>query len=147
MKGVVTVFAGGPDGKSVLGYDASSGDPAWHGGDGRLGYSSPQPAQLGGVDQVLMATDVGLTAFDPAHGEVLWRHGWPLPGMFRIIQPAVLDDSDVLLGGQSGTRRMHVSRDGGAWTTEEAWTSAALKPFFNDQVVYQGHLYGFDGPT
>lgn len=147
MNGVVTVFVGGPGGKSVMAYDASSGNLAWHGGDGRLGYSSTQPAHLGGVDEVLAATDVGLTAFDPAHGDVLWQYGWPLPGVGRIIQPAVLDDSDVLLGGQSGTRRVHVRRDGGAWTTEEAWTSAALQPFYYDQVVYQGHLYGFDGPT
>ena len=144
-QGVVTVFAGGPDGKSVLGYNASSGDPVWQGGDGLLGYSSPHPAKLGGVEQVLMATEKGLTAFEPAHGKVLWRHDWPLPGMFRVVQPTVLDDSDVLLGANTGTRRIHVNHTGDGWTTDEVWTSAAFKPFFNDGVLDKDYLYGFNG--
>src|SRR5207237_2574378 len=41
-QGVVTVFAGGPNGKSVLGYDASSGEPSWSAGEGELSYCSPQ---------------------------------------------------------------------------------------------------------
>jgi len=145
MNGVVTVFAGGPDGKSVLGYNASSGDPVWHGGDGLLGYSSPHPAKLDGVEQVLMATEKGLTAFEPAHGEVLWRHDWPLLGMFRVVQPTVLDDSDVLLAANTGARRIHVNHSGDGWTTEEVWTSGAFKPFFNDLVLDKDYLYGFDG--
>ena len=143
--GVVIVFAGGPNGKGVLAYDAVSGAPAWSAGDGGLSYSSPQPARLDDVDQVLMMTDAGVTALDPAHGDVLWRHDWPLQGMFRILQPAVVDGSDVLVGCQPGTRRLHVSHDGGAWKAEEVWTSKALNPFFKDQVVYQGYIYGFDG--
>ena len=145
VHGIVTVFAGGPDKKSVLAYDASSGALAWSAGEGLLGYSSPHPARLADVEQLLMATEVGLTALDPAHGTVLWQHAWPMPGMGRVLQPAVLDDSDVLLASTDGTRRVHVTHDGEAWATEEKWTSAKLKPFFDDLVVHEGCAYGFDG--
>lgn len=146
-RGVVTVFAGGPDGKSVLGYHAASGEPAWYAGEGQLSYCSPQLARIGGAEQVLIGTDAGMTAFDPARGTVLWEHRWPMDGgQARIVQPALLGDSDVLIGTGFGfgTRRMRVSRVGDAWVAQEVWTTRAIKPYYNDLVVYQGHLYGFD---
>src|SRR5205823_4223775 len=96
VQGVVIVFAGGPDGKSVIGYHTSSGKPAWFAGEGQFSYCSPQPARLDGVEQVVIATDEGLTAFHPSKGKVLWRHSWPLEGgMARVVQPTVVGDSDV----------------------------------------------------
>ena len=147
FKGVVTVFAGGPDGKSVLGYDAESGDLKWHAGKGKLSYCSPHAATIDSVDQVLIATDAGLTSFDPAGGDVLWHHDWQTQAdLARIVQPALLGDGDLLLGtGMTvGTRRVHVGRTDGSWKDKEVWTTKAIKPYFNDLVVYDGNLYGFD---
>jgi outer membrane protein assembly factor BamB len=31
------------------------------------------------------------------------------------------------------------------WTTEAKWTTNKIKPYFNDFVVFDDHLYGFDG--
>jgi hypothetical protein len=45
----------------------------------------------------------------------------------------------------SGTRRLAVAHGPSGWTVEERWTSAGLKPYFNDFVVHDGHAYGFDG--
>jgi outer membrane protein assembly factor BamB len=145
--GVVTVFAGGPGEKSVLGYDASSGELAWAAGDGQVSYCSLHPARLGGVEQLILATGEGLTAFTPSRGEFLWRHSWPLgEGMVRAVQPTLLGDSDLLLGTGFGfgTRRLHVGRQENGWVAREVWTSGAIKPFYNDLVVHQGHIYGFD---
>jgi outer membrane protein assembly factor BamB len=146
--GVVTVFAGGPEGKSVLGYHASSGKPAWAAGEGQLSYCSPQLARWGGTEQVLIATETGLTDFNAAGGQVLWQYDWPLGGgMARIVQPSLLGDSDVLIGTGfgNGTRRLHVNHGGDGWTAQEIWTTKAINPYFNDLVVRQDHLYGFDG--
>lgn len=46
-----------------------------------------------------------------------------------------------------GTRRITVSREGETWTTTPDWTSRSIKPDFNDYVVDEGHVYGFDGNT
>jgi outer membrane protein assembly factor BamB len=148
VEGMVVVFAAGPDGKSVLAYHAASGEPAWKAGQGKFSYCSPHLARLGGSDQVLLASDQGLTAFEPRSGKILWEHDWQLSGdMARIVQPAVLNDSDVLIGtgfGQ-GTRRLHVTRQGKEdWYPQELWTSTAIRPYYNDMVVHQGHIYGFD---
>ncbi len=42
-------------------------------------------------------------------------------------------------------RRLKVTRGSNGWTVEERWTSAGLKPYFNDFVVHDGHAFGFDG--
>jgi outer membrane protein assembly factor BamB len=149
FKGVVTVFTGGPDGKSVTAYDAAEGgEPLWQGGEGRNGYSSPQPARLGGVDQVVIASDVGLTAFHPTQGDVLWKHEWKTSGPApRCVQPALIDNTDLLLatGMGLGERRVHVEKNGDEWSDgTEVWTSKKLNAYYNDRVIHKGHVYGFD---
>jgi outer membrane protein assembly factor BamB len=146
--GLVTVFAGGPDNKGVAAYDAESGEPVWQSGDGRHSYSSPQPARLGDVDQILIASDAGLTALHATSGAVLWRHERPTEqGLPRCVQPALVGATDVLLGSglSMGERRVAVRGGGDAWSdAAEVWTSKALKAYYNDRVVHKGHVYGFD---
>ncbi|HVX61179.1 MAG TPA: PQQ-binding-like beta-propeller repeat protein [Pirellulales bacterium] len=146
--GLVTVFAGGPSGKSVLAYDAESGKLAWTAGEGMHSYASTQAATLGGVEQLLMATDTGLISLDPESGKAIWTHDWKTDEVPRIVQPAVLNESDILIGTGMGfgTRRIRVAHDGSKWPIEEVWTSKQFKPYYNDFVVYGDQLYGFDGP-
>jgi outer membrane protein assembly factor BamB len=144
--GVVAVFAGGPNNKSVLAYSIASGELAWAAGEGQLSYCSLHPARLHGTDQILVTSDQGLTSFDPASGKVLWHHSAALPEMPRVVQPTILSDSDVLIGNGlgKGTHRIHVSQKGDEWTTEEVWHTRAISPYFNDLVIHDGCLYGFD---
>jgi outer membrane protein assembly factor BamB len=146
VQDVVTVFAGGPGGKGVLGYHASSGELAWSAGDGRESYCSPHPAHLGDVAQVVIATDQGLTAFEPAGGKVLWQHDWPAERAFRVAQPTPVGAADLLVGTPMlGARRVHVTREGESWGEQQVWQTKAIKPYYNDLVVHKDHLYGFDG--
>src|SRR5207253_750346 len=129
--------------QSVLGYDATSatrGKLLWHAGDAHHSYCSPQPARLAGADQVLLTSDIRLTAFDATHGVVLWEYEWPLgKDMNRVVQPALLDGDDVLLGTGfgKGTRRLHVKRNGDKWETEDVWSTQDISPYFNDLVVHK----------
>jgi hypothetical protein len=43
-----------------------------------------------------------------------------------------------------GTRRLHIAHHDEQWTASEVWTTRAIKPYFNDMVLYDGHAYGFD---
>jgi outer membrane protein assembly factor BamB len=143
---VVVIAAGG----RLVGYDAASGDPRWLGPDGGWGYASPHRAAIGGVEQVLLLDGKGIVSLVPADGALLWRYAWPGDG---IVQPAFTADGDVLIGTGSGmgsgagmgVRRLAVTPGPAGWATEERWTSAGLKPYFNDFVVHDGYAYGFDG--
>lgn len=145
--GLVIVFAGAPEKKSVVAYRADTGKLAWTTGEGALSYGSAQLASIDGVDQVLMVTDVGLLAFDPEAGGELWRHSWLAKDIARVVQPALIGDRDVLIGTGMGlgTRRIRVEHNGNEWKTEEIWTSREIKPYYNDLVISGEHLYGFDG--
>ena len=146
VEGLVSVFAGGPNGKSVIAYHADSGKLAWAAGTGEMSYCSTQLSKVCGVEQLLITTDVGLTSFQPKTGEVLWHHAWPTEGIARVVQPAVISDTDVLIGTGMGvgTRRVHVDLKDKTWSTTEVWTVRSFKPYFNDFVVLDDHAYGFD---
>ncbi|MEX1128854.1 MAG: PQQ-binding-like beta-propeller repeat protein [Vicinamibacterales bacterium] len=132
----------------LVGYDAATGNPRWLGPEGGGGYSSPHLLTIDGVPQVLLLRGSRTISVAPADGTLLWEHTW-LPGA-SIVQPNLTEDGDVLIntadvmGGQ-GLRRLAVAKAASGWTVEERWTSRALKPYFNDYVVHEGHAYGFDG--
>jgi outer membrane protein assembly factor BamB len=137
---VVVVAVGG----QLAGYDAATGKRRWLGPSGGGSYSSPHLVVIDGVAQILLIGDRALTSVAPASGEQLWEHEFP--GSISIVQPAMVGDGDVLFTRMdAGARRIAVSHQPGGWTTKERWTSNALKPYFNDFVVHEGHAFGFDG--
>jgi outer membrane protein assembly factor BamB len=153
-------FAGSPlvVGNSVIvavsgtlaAYDLSTGAPRWSRPSGGSGYSSPQLLTIGGVPQVLLLNSSGVLAVDPATGAPLWNHPWKGDG---IVQPALAAEGDIVLGSgsgfghgsHSGALRLAVARGPAGWSVQEKWTSAGLKPYYNDFVVHKGHAFGFDG--
>ena len=139
IDGVVIVAASG----QLAAYDVDTGNMRWSVKTGGVSYSSPHLMTIDGVTQVLMLSGAGATGVTPAEGKQLWQYPW---SGFPIVQPALTADGDVLIvaGGDTGTRRVAVSRGPGGWTAEERWTSTGLKPYFNDFVVHKGYVYGFD---
>jgi outer membrane protein assembly factor BamB len=132
----------------LVAYDLATGNPRWSKTTGGGGYSSPHLVTIDGVAQIVLLSGGGATSLSPADGAQLWQHSWQ-PGI-GIAQPALAADRDVLLTagdglGGVGMRRIAVARAPAGWTVEERWTSRALKPYFSDFVVHNGHAFGFDG--
>lgn len=146
--GTVVAYAGGPNGKGTVGYHADNGTLAWASGKAADGYASAHRATVGGGTQVLMVSGYGVEAFKPVTGELLWEHQWQTKGVSRVTQPLVIGESDVIIGTgvgpEQGIRRLRVSKSGDGWDVKPLWTSRAMKPYFNDGVAHNGHLYGFD---
>ena len=130
----------------IVAYDIETGKLQWMGPDGGDSYSSPHLLKIDGIEQVLLMSGKGITSMNPSDGKVLWSYDWPVGS--RIVQPAMMDDGDLLIsnGEGKGIRRVNVSQRSGEWLVEERWTSNQLKPNFNDFVVHKNHAYGFNGP-
>jgi outer membrane protein assembly factor BamB len=141
--GVVVVAASG----RLAAYDEATGDSRWLGPTGGAGYSSPHLVALDGVNQILLLRGSRTTSVSPSDGSLLWEHRWQ-PGA-SIVQPALAANGDLLITGAdmmggTGMRRLAVAQAGDGWKVEERWTSSAFKPYFNDYVVHEGHVFGFD---
>ncbi len=142
---VVIVYGGGADDKGVFAYDIHSGELRWNVAAGDHSYSSPQRATIAGHDWVLMLTNAGLSAIDPANGKNAWLYEWKYNG-YRTLQPLVVEGSGILLGTGmgTGTRRVDVTLANSGPQIKDRWTSLEMKPDFNDYVAHEGCLYGFD---
>jgi outer membrane protein assembly factor BamB len=141
---MVVVAASG----KLVAYDRASGAPRWFGPDGGDSYSSPHLVTIDGVRQIVLMSAQGATGVAPEDGKLLWKYSWPSDT--RIMQPALTADGDLLITsgdamGGGGMRRIAIAHGPSGWTAEERWTSVGLKPSFNDSVVYDGHVYGFNG--
>jgi hypothetical protein len=143
----VIVFAEGEGDKRLLAYRTGTGSPAWTAAAGQNSYSSPQLASFEGEAQVLFLGDQGLTAVDPVSGAVRWEYAVPAPGSMRSVQPHPVAPTQVLVGSENdfGTALLDLTRARDTWTPARRWASRSMKPSYNDFVVHDGFLYGFDG--
>jgi outer membrane protein assembly factor BamB len=141
---VVVVHAGGKDDKGLFAYDTADGKPRWQVPSGDHSYGSAELADVHGRQELLMSTNKGLTAHDPATGKLLWEHAWDMPG-YRVLQPLLLPGSRILVGSGMGfgTRCLEIGT-GDSPEIKMVWTSLEMKPDYNDFVAHNGYLYGFD---
>ncbi|MEM9378526.1 MAG: PQQ-binding-like beta-propeller repeat protein [Planctomycetota bacterium] len=144
--GQVIVYVDGTEGRGLVAFDPETGEERWHLAWNGMNYGSAQPARLAGEDLVLFTHEEGLSAVRAADGEVAWTHlpeGWKTVPM---IQPQAVDEDTVLvaLGDGTGIARLEIARDGDAWSIEDSWSSNRMRPSFNDFVVHEGHVYGYD---
>lgn len=141
---LVVILLGNPTGSAMLAYDAATGEKRWTAGPGSHTYSSPHLTTIEGVEQILSMTDAGLTSVNPTTGEVLWNYEWPMKDAFRVLQPLVIGDTVLIGSNMEGCKLIRVSHEADKWSTAELWKSLDIKPNFNDFVLLDGNLYGFD---
>jgi outer membrane protein assembly factor BamB len=127
-------------------YDTVNGNSRWFGPDGGSSYSSPHLLTINGISQVILMSHAGAISVEPESGKKLWEYPWPIDS--RILQPALLENGDLLLCSEmKDMRRIAVSKEGDGFKITECWTLFGINFFFNDLVIHKGYAYGFDGPS
>jgi outer membrane protein assembly factor BamB len=154
MGDTVIINAASPDAPRLAAVSTKTGKTLWTtDAKGTDGYSSPHPATIAGVPQVLLFNGAGLFGHDPATGNELWRYDWvTAQNEPTTVQPLVLPDGRVVIGGGNmgiGTRCVSVAvrrgREAGGWAVAEVWRTKYFTPKFNDVVRVGEYLYGHDG--
>ena len=142
----VIVLPGGNSGRSVAAYDLLTGKRLWSALDDRQGYSSPQLATIGGVEQVLVFSASRLMGITPDRGELLWEYPWKTQYDVNASQPLVIGDNHVFLstGYGSGAAVIELTQDGGKFSVREVWRNIRMKNQFTSSILLDGYIYGLD---
>ena len=146
VDGKVVVLPGGPNGKSVVAYDAATGAPVWTSLDDPQAYTSPMLVTLAGVRQILVVSArraVGLTVDE---GRLLWEYPWVTDMSISVAQPLLLGNDRVFLSASygHGAAVFDVSRTNDGFTTRTIWANTRMKNKFTSSVLREGYIYGLD---
>jgi outer membrane protein assembly factor BamB len=131
-------------GKGLAAYHRLTGAKLWAAGGHQAGYSSPQLARLGGVEQALIFDAGGLAGHDLESGKELWRFPFKSEMDMAIVQPVVLGDDRVYISSQpsAGGAMVRVTRQGDGWKAEPVWANRQLYAQFANPVLADGHIFG-----
>lgn len=144
--GLVIVHAGGKEDRGVLAFRCEDGERVWSAAAGEHSYGSVQEVTVAGQTLLCLLSDQGAHFWEPDTGHTVLDYRWQHQG-YRALQPQIVGDDRLLIpsGMGTGTRLVQLRKQAGEQLeAEELWTSKDLKPDFNDLVVYDGHVYGFD---
>jgi outer membrane protein assembly factor BamB len=142
---LIFVNAGGA-GQALLAFNKVDGKVAWKTEDDKPTHSSPVPATIHGVRQVIFFTQKGLVSVNPQTGRVLWRHPFPFKTA-TASSPIVSGDvvyCSAAYGVGAGACR--ITKTGETFAAAELWRkSGDLMNHWTTPVCKDGYLYGIYG--
>lgn len=141
---LIFVNAGGA-GEALLAFHKADGKVAWKGEDDGATHSSPVPATIHGVRQVIFYTQSGLVSVTPQSGKVLWRYPFPYKTS-SASSPVVWNDIVYCSAAYGvGAGACQVTKDGGTFSAKELWRNKDLPNHWTSPVCKDGYLYGIYG--
>lgn len=143
--GVVVVHAGGKGDKGIVAFRVDDGQVAWTAPAGEMSYASVQKIRLLDRDYLCLLSNTGVHLLEPATGKPVYDYAFAHQG-YRACQAQVIDGDKLLIpaGMGTGTRLVEFSSTDGGLEAKELWTSLDMKPDYNDILVHEGNVYGFD---
>ncbi|HEV2861589.1 MAG TPA: PQQ-binding-like beta-propeller repeat protein [Pyrinomonadaceae bacterium] len=143
----VVVTPGGPNGKSVVAYNARTGAAVWGALGDQASYTSPMLVTLAGRRQVLVVTGRSVAGLAPEDGAVLWVYPWTNSAGINVAQPIVAGPNRFFIsaGYSKGAALVEVANGvGGKLSAAAVWERPSMKNKFNSSVLHEGHVYGLD---
>ncbi len=129
-------------GASGVALKKADGSVAWKSGRGAAGYATPVPFTVDGKKCVALFGCSDLFGVEAATGRVLWRYEWKTRYDINAADPIVAGNTIFISSGYNkGCALLEVSADG----VKEVYSNRNMRNQCNCSVLWDGHVYGFDG--
>jgi len=131
-------------GEHGVALNKTTGATVWSSGSGKSGYSTPVVATVNKREILAIFSAPGLIGVDLKSGEALWKHPWKTAHDVNAADP-IIHQNQALISSGYGTGGALLNIAGPA--PEVVWNNKQLRSHFGTPVLWQNHVYGFDGNT
>jgi len=139
IAGDLVIYNAGTHGTALKKAD---GTIVWQNGKNPSGYSTAVPYEIAGRKGVAMAVCKELVGLNPATGNVLWKLPWKTAYDINAADAIIVGDTIFISSGYNkGCALLKIN--GGDVT--KVWQNKNMRNQINCSVLYEGHIYGFDG--
>lgn len=128
---------------TVHALDKNTGDPVWHSKKYTAGYSTPTYFELKGNDVLAVFNEFGLVIMDASDGSELSSYRWETAYGVNAVTPIVSDGRVFISSGYNVGAALVDVRN----SADEVWKNKSMRNHFNNCVLWEGYLYGFDEKT
>ncbi|WP_372723871.1 PQQ-binding-like beta-propeller repeat protein [Novipirellula sp.] len=129
-------------GGRVASYNKTNGELIWKTPKHTAGYGCAEVFQHDGNTMLATLDSDGLRILDASNGKQIDAFPWPSPFRTNSTTPIVQDDTIYISTGYGvGCGKFRLT-DG---KLELIYDNREMRNHFNNSILYQGNLYGFDG--
>jgi outer membrane protein assembly factor BamB len=120
----------------------ADGTVAWQNGKGACGYATGVPFTVGGQKCVALPVSREVVGLNPATGEVMWKFPWRTSYDINAADTIISDNTVFISSGYNkGCALYRINgRD-----VAKVWQNKNMRNQVNSSVLWEGHVYGFDG--
>lgn len=133
--------------QSLFAFRTLDGTVAWRSQSEKMTHSTPVVTTMGGVRQVIFATQSGLVSLNRADGALLWKARYPFTyGTSLATSPVVYSNIVFITANYSmGSFAARITSASGVFTATPLWTNANYKAHWMTPVCRNGFMYGMFG--
>ena len=130
--------------ESGIALDKNSGELIWNSPPASCGYAAPVTMTCRDQAALAIFGHQAMHVVSQADGKVLWEVDWPTKMGENSADPLIIDGKLYLSSwwGQ-GAALFDPESD----STDPIWTNKDFQNHINPPVLFEGALYGFDGPV
>jgi outer membrane protein assembly factor BamB len=139
----IFVNCGAGKGQSLLALDKATGKKVWAAEDDSLVHSTPTPATIHEVRQIIFLTGTGLVSVKPEDGKVLWRYTFPHKTS-TAASPVVGNDMVYCSAAYGvGAAACRIVKTDSGFEAKELWRAEGkLMNHWTTPIYKDGYLYG-----